>query len=121
MGRRPATRLLLLAGGLALLGLGGPAAGAGDEPLLAVDARGGEYPVIDLTLDLGDHGPPARVALYVPKRFDLYPDRPAGSPLAEAVVFAADSFGSTSVLTGQVDRKSTRPPVTSLYRMPSSA
>ena len=94
--------LFALVAGLALPGLGGPASGAADAPLLAVDTSDGEYPALDVTLDLADEAPPAHVTLYVPQGFDLYPSRPEGSPIAGAAVFAADSFGSASLLTGHV-------------------
>ena len=102
MSRGLTIRLLSLLAMGALLGLGGGAQGAVDPPTLAVAVQDGEYPGLGLVLDTAERGAPARIVLYAPQGFDLYPDRPEGSPLGAAVVFAADSFGSISVLTGQI-------------------
>jgi hypothetical protein len=97
-----AIRVLPLLAALTLLGSGGAATGAVDSPTLTVGVEDGEYPELDVTLDLEGRGPPARLVLYVPKGFDLYPDRPEGSPLGAVLAVAVDSFGSASVLTGQI-------------------
>ena len=86
----------------ALLGLGGGAAGALDAPTLTVGVQDGEYPELGVTLETAERGPPVRLVLYAPHGFLLYPNRPEGSPIGSAMLFAADDFGSASVLTGQI-------------------
>src|SRR5436309_2680531 len=78
MSRGPAIRLLTLLAALALLAGGGAASAEVDGPTLAVGVDDGEYPELDVALDLADRGAPARLVLYAPKGFDLYPDRPEG-------------------------------------------
>ena len=107
MGRR--LRIGLLA--LSALLLVAPAHGTTRQPFanegawLAVDPLGGEYPELDLSLSVGDGAPPARLVLYVPTGFALYPDRPVGSPVGQAEAFAADgSFGvgDAALLAGPI-------------------
>lgn len=76
-----------------------------EGPALRVEATDDDYPLLDLLLIASEAGAPGRLTLYVPKGFELYPDRPPGRPVAQAFVFAADSaYGSTAVslLTGEV-------------------
>ncbi|HEX6699916.1 MAG TPA: hypothetical protein VF101_04220 [Gaiellaceae bacterium] len=109
MSRGPAIRLLTLLAALALLAAGGAASAEVDGPTLAVGVDDGEYPELDVALDMADRGAPARLVLYVPQGFDLYPDRPEGSPLGAVLAVAADSFGSESVLAGQIVARQNAP------------
>jgi len=95
-------RLLSLLALSAMVGLGGGAAGAVDRPTLVVDVQDGDYPEFGVTLETAERGVPARLVLYVPRGFLLYPNRPEGSPIGGATLFAADDFGSASLLTGQI-------------------
>jgi hypothetical protein len=99
--RRLATGLLALLA-LLLVGSAGShaasssrtALASGEGAWFAVDPVGGDYPELDLSLSFGDGAAPARLVLYVPAGFQLYPNRPAGSPVGQAEAFAADgSFG----------------------------
>jgi|GEM_PF-4878078 len=92
----------LLALALLLVGAGGASAttssrttpASGEGAWLVVDPLGGEYPELDLSLSFGDGAPPGQLVLYAPKGFDLYPNRPAGSPVGQAEAYASDgSFG----------------------------
>ena len=103
------TALLLFAA----LALGGAASAhlLGDpnsSSQLRVDAGIGLHAEIDVTLDLaGEPDPPGRITIYVPRGFQIYPSRPAGStvgtcpsitrPLVLVPSFAAPSMLSQSL------------------------
>jgi hypothetical protein len=91
-----------------LLSLGGGTARASwdERPELRVLPVGGDYPELQVSLDVAsDAGPPGRMAIYVPRRFGLYPDRPPGSTVGTVSIGASDSsFGTPtdSNLAGNV-------------------
>jgi hypothetical protein len=104
---RTAARLLacsafasLLLGG-ATGAVGAPnrgASGWNDRAQLYVDAPTDESE-LDVTLDFGAAGPPARATLEVPAGFQLYPDRPPGTFIGNAEVYAAAGGYGTSAVT----------------------
>lgn len=109
---RWATGLLALLA-LLLVGAGGSSAASssrttlasGEDAWFTVDPVGGEYPELDLALSFGDGTPPARLVLYVPTGFQLYPNRPAGSLVGQAEAFAADGsygIGGAALLAGTI-------------------
>ena len=119
MPRWLATGLLALVA-LLLVGLGGASAAttsrtalaSGEGAWLVVDPLGGEYPELDLSLSFGDGAPPARLVLYAPSGFALYPERPAGSPIGQAEAFAADGsfgIGDAALLAGPIAAAENRP------------
>jgi len=110
----------LLALVLLLAGAGGSSAAttsrtalaSGDGAWMVVDPLGGDYPELDLSISFGDGAPPARLVLYVPTGFALYPQRPAGSPIGQAMAFAADGsfgIGDAALLTGPIAAAENRP------------
>lgn len=90
------TRIALTA--IALLALSGGTSHAswGERQDLLVRPVGGDYPELDLALDVtSDAGPPGRIVIYVPSRFELYPDRAPGSSIGTVSITAEDSsFGT---------------------------
>jgi hypothetical protein len=101
------TRIALVAAALLALGGGGTSrASWGERQDLLVRAVGGDYPELDVTLDVAsDDGPPGRIVIYVPARFQLYPDRPPGSAVGTVSIEAEDSsFGTPtdSSLAGDI-------------------
>ena len=95
----------------AALSLGGAASAhlLGDpnsSSQLRVDAGIGLHAEIDVTLDLaGEPDPPGRITIYVPRGFQIYPSRPAGSTVGTAFLVAEDtSYGtpSQSTLPGDI-------------------
>lgn len=110
----------LVALALLLAGAGGSSAAttsrtalaSGDGAWMVVDPLGGDYPELDLSISFGDGAPPARLVLYVPTGFALYPQRPAGSPIGQAMAFAADGsfgIGDAALLTGPIAAAENRP------------
>ena len=91
------TRIVLgaLAATLAL-GAGTSLASWGGEAELRVVPVGGDYPELQVALDLADDaGPPGRIVVYVPARFQLYADRPPGSAVGSVELTSEDSsFGT---------------------------
>ena len=64
---------------------------------LRVRPVGGDYPELDLSLDLtSDGGLPGRITIYVPTGFQIYPDRPAESAVGNALIESQDSSYGTS-------------------------
>ncbi|MDQ1511856.1 MAG: hypothetical protein QOG50_3700, partial [Actinomycetota bacterium] len=64
---------------------------------LRVHPVGGDYPELDLSLDLtSDGGLPGRITIYVPTGFQIYPDRPAESAVGTALIESQDSSYGTS-------------------------
>ena len=80
----------------------GPPRGA-----LLVQAFGGNFSLenreLDVTVDLtGEKLPPGRIAIDVPPRFPLEPDRPAGSPVGQAYLFARTAGGRLTEYAGPI-------------------
>jgi hypothetical protein len=97
--------LLVGAGGSRAASTSRTALASGEDAYFTVDPLGGEYPELDLSLSFGDGAPPARLVLYVPTGFQLYPNRPAGSPVGQAEAFAADGsygIGGAALLAGAI-------------------
>ena len=70
-----------------------------------VDTQAGESPGLVLGLDFADRGPPGRVTLYVPRGFEIVPERPLAFPVGVAEMEAgSSSYGSFSdaTLVGQI-------------------
>ena len=94
----------------ALLGSAAATAGGASSkldwssPFFLVEAQDGDAPSLELKLNLEDSSP-ARITLFVPRGFALYPQRPAGLPVGEAeleaVDYTAGAFGRTN-LQGQI-------------------
>jgi hypothetical protein len=117
--RRLATGLLALLA-LLLVCVGGASAAttsrtalaSGEGAWMVVDPLGGDFPELDLSLSFGDGAPPARLVLFVPAGFALYPQRPAGSPIGQAMAFAADGsfgIGDAALLAGPIAAAENRP------------
>lgn len=111
MSARP--RILVSAALVALIAalVAGAAAGGarpwpGATATFLVQPQGGERPRLDLSFLLPSTSPPpARITVYVPPGFSLYPDRPAGAPVGDAELYASDSSAGTTgvtVLQGQI-------------------
>ena len=114
-----ATGLLALLA-LLLVGPGGANAASstrstlasGEDAWFVVDPSGDEYPELELSLSFGYGPSPARLVLYVPQGFALYPQRPAGSPVGQAEAFAADGsfgIGDAAFLAGPIAAAENRP------------
>ena len=104
--------LLAGAGGTSAATTSRTALASGDGAWMVVDPLGGDYPELDLSISFGDGAPPARLVLYVPTGFALYPQRPAGSPIGQAMAFAADGsfgIGDAALLTGPIAAAENRP------------
>lgn len=75
-----------------------------DTPSLSVEPNG-EQSELYVTLSFGASGPPARVTLSAPAKFDLWPVRPPGTFIGEVAVLAASGdYGSSarSLLRGEI-------------------
>src|SRR5690348_12898863 len=94
--------LMLTLGLAALAGAQSPAAGArtGEwlpEAALLVTPGIGQDPTLDISLEFADRGTPGHVTLYVPAGFAIYPVRPAGYPVGQALLTTEEgAFGAAS-------------------------
>jgi hypothetical protein len=73
-------------------------------PVMFVNTPGGHFaqdaPELDLTFDFTqDLRVPGRITVYVPAGFEIYPDRPAGSGVGAARIYAADYTGGATTLS----------------------
>lgn len=70
----------------------------GEKPVFLVQSYVDVLPELDVLLafDVGS-GAPARVTVYVPTGFELYPDRATGSVIGRAAVYSVDYLAGTSI------------------------
>jgi hypothetical protein len=104
--KRGRTRIALVAVAFLVLGAGTSRASWGERQDLLVLPVGGDYPELQVALDVAsDAGPPGRITIYVPARYQLYPNRPPGSAVGTVSMGAEDSsFGTPtdSSLAGDI-------------------
>jgi hypothetical protein len=105
-----AARVLIALSACALLVAASDGTAAGEQnwtsaELLVSPVRS-EYPHLDITLSFAsERGDPGRITLYTPRGAALYAQRPLGSPIGDADIFAASNAygaGATSQLYGTI-------------------